>query len=249
MNKHNLYEALERAHLKTSGKALYIPGVGYLLGWGTTVPTDGDDGWAPGAKFHHTDGTANATMVYTNQGSVTSCNFDSDNAPTFTSATVSGALGVTGAATFSDTVAITGALSAAASLPIIKRISLTEAGEGTYTGSASIPAGYTVVDVIVSAYVAWSAVTSAALEVGDATDPDGYFTSIDLKSAPTVGSPVSFAEYDSGVGAYKNVAGKAYAAAGNVIAKAVSVGAGTNGRTVVEVVALPTAYVIAAAKA
>ena len=243
MNKHNLYEALERAHLKTAGKALYIPGVGYLLGWGTTVPTDGDAGWAPGARFHHTDGTANATMVYTNQGSVTSCNFDSDNAPTFTSATVSGALGVTGDLT------VTGALSAAASLPIINRISFAEAGEGTYTGSASIPAGYSVVDVIVSAYVAWSAATSAALEVGDATDPDGYFTSINLKSAPTVGSPVSFAEYDSGVGAYKNVAGKAYAAAGNVIAKAVSVGAGTNGRTVVEVVAVPTAYVIAAAKA
>lgn len=47
---------------------------GYLRGWGTTVPTDGDTGYAPGCIFQKTSATAG---VYINIGNAASCNFDS----------------------------------------------------------------------------------------------------------------------------------------------------------------------------
>src|ERR1051325_1466019 len=52
---------------------------------------------------------------------------------------------------------------------------------GTYTGSVSLPAGATLVDIIVHAVALW-ANTAATMKVGDAADDDGYFTGIDLKA-------------------------------------------------------------------
>lgn len=48
---------------------------GWTRGAGTTVPTDGTAGWAPGAVFIDTDASENA-QVYRNVGTKTSCNFD-----------------------------------------------------------------------------------------------------------------------------------------------------------------------------
>jgi hypothetical protein len=42
---------------------------------GATVPTDGDAGYAVGAKFTQTDGTI-GSAVYINEGSTTSCDFN-----------------------------------------------------------------------------------------------------------------------------------------------------------------------------
>ena len=59
--------------MPASGQAFYIPGVGYCMGWGTTVG-NGIEGWAPGALFVHTDGSAGTTN-YINEGSVTTATF------------------------------------------------------------------------------------------------------------------------------------------------------------------------------
>ncbi len=47
---------------------------GYLEASGSTVPTNGTDGYQTGCIFKHTDGTAE-TAIYVNEGSVTSCAF------------------------------------------------------------------------------------------------------------------------------------------------------------------------------
>ena len=48
---------------------------GYLQASGITVPTDGATGYQTGCLFQHTDG-GNATSLYVNEGSVTSCDFN-----------------------------------------------------------------------------------------------------------------------------------------------------------------------------
>ena len=53
---------------------------------------------------------------------------------------------------------------------------------GTYTGSIVLPAGATLLDVIVHGEALWTAGTSATLKVGDATDDDGIFVGVNLKA-------------------------------------------------------------------
>jgi len=52
-----------------------IPGVGIMLAAGTTVPTDASAGYGTGCLFMHTDG-GDATALYVNEGTNTSCNFN-----------------------------------------------------------------------------------------------------------------------------------------------------------------------------
>ena len=78
MSAHQLERFLRDAHLPAAGKGLLIPGVGYMLGWGVTVPTDSvtTDNYAPGAWFFHTDGATDQTLIYINCGTRISNNFD-----------------------------------------------------------------------------------------------------------------------------------------------------------------------------
>lgn len=55
-------------------------------------------------------------------------------------------------------------------------------GAGVYTGTVSVPAGATILDIIVNGVALWTATTSATLKVGDAADDDGFFTAVDLKA-------------------------------------------------------------------
>jgi hypothetical protein len=79
--------------------------------------------------------------------------------------------------------------------PIVREVAFAEAGAaGVYTGSIVIPAGATIHDVIVHGTALWTAGTSALMDVGDAADPDGFFTQIDLKATDLLaGESVSFA--------------------------------------------------------
>ena len=52
-----------------------MPGIGILQAAGTTVPSDGAAGYAPGCMFHHVDG-ASGTTNYQNEGSNTSADFN-----------------------------------------------------------------------------------------------------------------------------------------------------------------------------
>ena len=56
------------------------------------------------------------------------------------------------------------------------------AANAVHTGSVTLPAGSTLVDIIVHAVALWDSGTSATMKVGDAADDDAYFTAIDLKA-------------------------------------------------------------------
>jgi hypothetical protein len=56
------------------------------------------------------------------------------------------------------------------------------AANAVHTGSVTLPAGATLVDIIVHAVALWDSGTSATMKVGDVADDDAYFTAIDLKA-------------------------------------------------------------------
>lgn len=116
----------------------------------------------------------------------------------------------------------------------------TENGAGTYTATVPLPAGATLHDIIVNGVVLWAAAVSAVLIVGDGTDPDGYFTDVDLKAVDLLaGESLSFALAGGQAGAYiasSQVSPRYAAAARSIIGVVTSVGAGTAGRTRMTVV-------------
>lgn len=57
---------------------------------------------------------------------------------------------------------------------------------GTHTLSWTIPAGSTLIDVIVHAVAVWNSGTSATLKVGDGTDDDGFLTGVNAKATDLV---------------------------------------------------------------
>ena len=123
---------------------------------------------------------------------------------------------------------------------LTQQVHFTETGAGTYTGTFVLPAGATLLDIIVDAIALWDAATSASLEVGDATDPDGYFTAVDLKATDLLaGESLSFGLAGGVQGAYianSHVTPRYSATAKTITATVASVGAGTTGRTLVSVV-------------
>lgn len=118
--------------------------------------------------------------------------------------------------------------------------SFTENGAGTYTANVSIPAGATIMDIFVNGVALWAAATSATMIVGDATDPDGYYTAVNLKATDLLaGESLSFGLAGGKAGAYiaNSQVSPRYAAAARTISGVVtSVGAGTTGRTRMTVV-------------
>lgn len=125
-----------------------------------------------------------------------------------------------------------------------------ENGAGTYTGTITIPAYAVLLDVIVNAEVLWAAGTSAALEVGDDDDPDGFYAAIDLKATDLLaGESLDFiragAAADAGAyletGTSTHISARVSTAERTITATVTSVGAGTAGRTIVAAVyAVPT---------
>jgi hypothetical protein len=74
MSVDNLPDQLQRADMGESGAILNVPGKGFMFAWGTIVPTDGTEGYAPGCIFLDLD--ANGEEVfYVNQGTSASCSF------------------------------------------------------------------------------------------------------------------------------------------------------------------------------
>jgi hypothetical protein len=84
-------------------------------------------------------------------------------------------------------------------------------GGTTYTGSVAIPAGATVLDIQFKSTVLWGGAT-AALNLGDSADADGYFAAIDLKATDLlVGEILSTADdgcWGGKNGAYVTAAGR-----------------------------------------
>lgn len=114
-------------------------------------------------------------------------------------------------------------------------------GAGTYTGSVTVPAGAVVHDIIVNGVALWTATTSAALIVGDAADPDGYYVSTDLKATDLLaGESFSFDLAGGKAGAYiaNSQVSPRYSATARVITGTITTvgAAGSAGRTRMTVV-------------
>lgn len=74
---------------------------------------------------------------------------------------------------------------------------------GVYTGSVVLPAGATVIDIVVNGVVLWGAGTSATMKVGDGADDDGFYTGVNLKATDLLaGESISFALAGGKAGAY-----------------------------------------------
>lgn len=120
---------------------------------------------------------------------------------------------------------------------VVEEIAFVASGAGTYTATVAIPAGATVLDVIVRNTVVWDSATSASLTIGDDDDADGYITATDVKVAPAADTNGAGAGLSTRLslgataGAYKGGAGKYCAAAKTITATIAAVGAGSAGRT------------------
>ncbi len=152
-----------------------------------------------------------------------------------------------------DSVAKTLGLPTNAALVVAEERTFTENGAGTYTGAVDLPAGATLLDIIVHNDVLWAAATSAVMKVGD-TDDDGYYTNVNLKATDLLANEsLSFAREGGKGGAYYAGTGthwtNRYSATARTINGIItSVGAGTAGRTrMVVMYVVPTA--VAATKA
>jgi len=65
---------------------------------------------------------------------------------------------------------------------------------GVWTGSVNVPAGATLVNIIVHATALWDSETSATMIVGDATDPNGFYAAVNLKATDLLaGEAIDFA--------------------------------------------------------
>ena len=135
---------------------------------------------------------------------------------------------------------------------VAEEVTFSEAGPGTYTGEVDLPAGATLLDIIVNAVALWAAGTSATMDVGD-TDPNGYYAGINLKATDLLaGESISFALAGGKAGAYianSQVSPRYSATARTIIGTVVSEGAGTAGRTRMLVVYAAPVSAVAATKA
>lgn len=137
----------------------------------------------------------------------------------------------------------------------VKEVQFTEtAGAGVYTGAVVVPAGATILDIIVNAIALWNPATSAIMKVGD-TDDDGFYIGVDLKATDLLaGESISFALAGGKAGAYiaNSQVSPRYSAVARTINGIVTVvgGSGSTGRTRMSVIyALPvSADIVAATK-
>lgn len=120
------------------------------------------------------------------------------------------------------------------------------AGAGTYTGSVAVPAGATILDIIVNGVALWDNSGTATMVVGD-TDDDGYYTGINLKATDLLaGESISFALAGGKAGEYiaNSQVSPRYSASARTINGIITTSStgGSAGRTrMVVIFALPTA--------
>lgn len=119
------------------------------------------------------------------------------------------------------------------------------AGAGTYTGSVTVPAGASIVNIIVNGVALWTASGSVTMKVGDVADDDRHFTAVDLKATDLLaGESISFEAAGGKAGADFNVNqwNNRYSASARTISGIITAAGtgGTAGRTRMTVIyALP----------
>ena len=145
-------------------------------------------------------------------------------------------------------------IAAAAYAVVSEAVDFTEtSGAGVWTGAVVVPAGASILDIIIDGIALWNSQTSATLKVGD-TDDDGFYTAVDLKATDLLaGESLSFALAGGKAGAYiaNSQVSPRYSAVERTINGIITkVGtSGTAGRTRMTVVySLPLAAPTAATK-
>ncbi len=95
-------------------------------------------------------------------------------------------------------------IAATAYLVLADEVTFTEnSGAGVWTGSVAVPAGATILDIIVNGVALWDSETSATMIVGDVADDNGYFTGVDLKATDLLaGESIAFESAGGKAGAY-----------------------------------------------
>lgn len=120
-------------------------------------------------------------------------------------------------------------------------------GAGTYTGSVSVPAAATILDIIVNGVALWDNAGACTMIVGDVADDNGYFTGVDLKATDLLaGESISFALAGGKAGAYiaNSQVSPRYSASARTVSGIITTAStgGSAGRTrMVVVYTLPTA--------
>lgn len=131
----------------------------------------------------------------------------------------------------------------------IHSFTLSEAsGVGTYTATLTVPAGYTVLDILFAQTADWNSAT-AVLRIGDGDSATGYVNDKDLKNGGDFPDNAAggVGVRASGLGGTYAL-GKYYAAAGTITILATTTAAGgTLGRTRVSVLMAPTGRTVTAA--
>jgi hypothetical protein len=138
-----------------------------------------------------------------------------------------------------------------------QEVTFTEtSGAGTYTGSVTVPAGSTLIDVIVNGVALWDNTGTVTMKVGYVADDDGFYTAVNLKATDLLaGESISFSHQGGKGGAYfagtnTHVAPR-YQATERVISGIITTSStgGTAGRTRMTVLWAPPAVTSAATKA
>jgi hypothetical protein len=155
-------------------------------------------------------------------------------------------------------LASTSTLSGATGAPVqtAERTFTETAGAGVYTGSVNLPAGATLIDIIVNGIAVWDNTGTAAMTVGDAGAADGYFTAVNLKATDLLaGESLSFGNPGSTeVGSYiaNGQVSPRYSATSRVISGVITTSStgGSTGRTRMTVIwsAPAAAFITAATK-
>ncbi len=120
------------------------------------------------------------------------------------------------------------------------------AGSGTYTGSVAVPAGATILDIVVNGVALWDNAGTATMKVGDAGNDAGYYTGINLKATDLLaGESLSFALAGGKAGAFivNLQVSPRYSASARTISGIITTSStgGSAGRTrMVVIFALPT---------
>jgi hypothetical protein len=86
---------------------------------------------------------------------------------------------------------------------VSEEVTFTETGgAATYTGSVNLPAGATLIDIIVNGVALWDNAGAVTMKVGD-TDDDGFYTGINLKATDLLaGESISFSHQGGKGGVY-----------------------------------------------
>jgi hypothetical protein len=110
------------------------------------------------------------------------------------------------------------------------------AGAGVYTGSVTVPAGATLMDIYINGVALWNNAGACTLKVGDVANDSGFYAAVDLKATDLLaGESLSFALAGGKAGTYiaNSQVSPRYSATNRVVSGIITTAStgGSTGRT------------------